>query len=144
MNVYGYVGGNPLKWADPDGLRARPFGSGNASQRRYDRRHAPQRPNGHEPSGAWSDAAGYFNDEGQWVCLRWRCSGQDMCFKDPYDSRGRLRRSTDFIPAATDTQNPPDGCVCDLPGWQKTGEPGLWEKQDWIDLGVKIKNRWGR
>lgn len=88
------------------------------------------RPPSHDPSGDWQDAAGYFNDEGKYVCLRWSCGDSNQCFANPYDRRGNLRQSTDFMPSATDPTSPPAGCRCDDQRFIPKGEPSLWDEKE--------------
>ena len=101
INTYGYVEANPLSYADPEGLR----------------RLRPGRPD--IPRGSIDNltaAAGYFNEEGKYVCLRWRCGPDKFtCSAIDPDGKGNSRRSNDFLPAATDPNKPPSGCVCDAP-----------------------------
>jgi len=128
INEYGYVDGNPLSFTDPEGLApTRNFNGGNAAQRRFANRHQqPNIPRIPIDDNA-SSAAGYFDDEGEYVCLRWSCpANQYQC------SKGDTKRSTDFLPSATDPANPPSGCTCDERRFRLKNEPKI-DPYDWLD-----------
>jgi RHS repeat-associated protein len=115
MSTYGYVYGNPLAYFDDDGLKPLRGGNGgNARDRRGERRNKPK-PAKPVPGGdnSLGDSAGYFNVDGEFVCLRWYCpQNPNQC------STNDTKSSTDFIPESTDAKNPPDGCVCDEPRYR--------------------------
>jgi RHS repeat-associated protein len=141
-STYAYVENNPLSEVDPNGLFRLPTNGRYTPFRPRWRFPNPSQPRpAHDQGNPWMDAAGYFNDEAQFVCLRWKCEGSDMCFPDAYDRRGRSRRAIDFIPAQTDPDNAPKGCVCDDPRFIPKGVPSLWDEKDWADLYGKWRNR---
>ncbi|MDO8412591.1 MAG: RHS repeat-associated core domain-containing protein, partial [Gallionellaceae bacterium] len=141
INLATYAGGNPVLHTDPDGLapNMRPYGSGNSSQRRYDRRHSPSRPGMPSGGDSASEAAGYYNDEGEYVCLRWSCPGNpNQCSKDD------TRSHNDFLPAATDPANPPTGCTCDERRFSPKNVPGTKGLEDYVDAATRGYKRFGR
>ena len=111
--IFTYVGGNPLLFVDPEGLRsARPAApGGNAYNRRQWRRHGPgsfERPTGEGNQSAWESGAEMFTpnpDEGDYRlrCLRWECS-ENSCTPG--------KSPTDFLPAAYHQDDAPSGCKC--------------------------------
>jgi RHS repeat-associated protein len=141
-NRFGYVGGNPLGYADPEGLRVmRPQPGGNAHNRRQWNRHGPKpfdRPIGDGAQSAWESGAEMFTPDpgtGDYriKCLRWECS-QNSC------TRGKL--PTDFLPTAGFQDAPPPGCKC----MQTTtgpiyNPPSFDPLLDSIDLYNKRKKR---
>jgi RHS repeat-associated protein len=142
-NRFGYVDADPLGFVDPEGLQ-RSFGSGNARDRRFDRRHKPARPPSHTPSDSWQDAAGYFDEDGEFVCLRWRCTNNGFdpnCSVPTFDNITKSRRYSEFIPNATNPKEPPMGCTCDTPAWRDSKSPGNWELEDWADFVQKAHKR---
>ena len=147
-NRFAYVEGDGVNGFDPDGLRyrvapritSRPYGSGNSSQRRYDRRHSSPPPTMRQLSGMEGDAAGCFGDEGEFICVRWSCGLQsNSCFRDVYDRRGEKRRSTDFLPEANDISNPPAECTCDSQQFRQKGKPNGWNSLDYLDFAGKSR-----
>jgi RHS repeat-associated protein len=110
-NRYPYAENAPLMFTDPEGLRS----NGPASRGTYYPRGAmPQPPTFPRPDNA-SQAAGYFNPDGSWTCLKWNCPGSsDSC--RPND----LKLSTDFMPPQTNPMSPPSGCTCaGGPNWNR-------------------------
>src|SRR4029079_3229275 len=97
LNTYGYVRNSPLDNADSDGLRARPqWAGGNSRDRRFDSRHPrPPQPTP-QPGGenGLGDAAGYYNPDGEFVCVRWYCP-KDSTSCSLYD----YRYSSDYAPS---------------------------------------------
>jgi RHS repeat-associated protein len=142
-NKFGYVEGNPLAYTDPEGLRR--TRNGHYTQfRPRPRFPIPNQPQAsYEKGDPWQDAAGYFDDEGQFVCLRWKCQGNATCYPNPYDYRGQYRSATDFLPSATDPASPPEGCVCDAPRFKLKDEPNLWDWKDYSDYIGKARRRFG-
>ena len=111
LNRFGYVDANPLSNIDPEGLR------GNGPPARgayYPRGSVPQPPTMPRPDNS-SQAAGYFNPDGTWTCLKWNCPGNpESC------GRNDLKLSTDFIPAQSNPMSPPSGCTCaGGPNWNR-------------------------
>lgn len=129
---------------DPEGLKnLRPYGSGNSQQRRFDRRHPPSRPNIPKISRDNIDeAAGYYDEDGQYYCIRWRC-GPDKsgCTVNDPMGNGNRRMSDDFLPEATNPNKPPSGCTCDEPRFRTVHNAPELDVGDIIDLGVKLKRR---
>nr|WP_235514192.1 RHS repeat-associated core domain-containing protein [Acidovorax sp. Root217] len=141
FNRFGYVEGDPLLFTDPEGLRRTPNGHYTPYKPRP-RFPNPKRPKpSHDQGNPWQDAAGYFNDEGRFICLRWRCQGNPMCYPDTYDTRGQYRSVNDFVPPATDSADPPEGCVCDLTQFKLNGEPNLWDWKDYLDVLGKARQK---
>jgi len=128
INTYSYVGGDPLSYVDLDGARrTRPQPGGNSSDRRQWDRHTFPGPSQRLPENA-REAAGYFDDRGEFVCLRWRCDPADQC-KPP-------RRAPDFLPVATNPLSPPEGCVCDDPRYMPARGPTSPELSDLLEVWV--------
>ena len=140
-NRFAYVGGNPLLYIDPEGLRRTHNGhyTPNKPRPRFPNPRLPQ-PS-YDQGDPWQDAAGYFDDEGRFLCLRWRCKGNATCYPDTYDSRGQYRSANDFVPPATDPSDPPEGCVCDAPRFKLKGEPNFWDWKDYLDTLGKTRQR---
>jgi RHS repeat-associated protein len=128
VNTYSYVYGNPLGWFDDDGLK--PNRGGNARDRRNIKRRTPKpiKPSAEQVDN-FQDAASYFADDGTLVCVRWYCP------KNPGQcGNNDTKTSSDFIPAAIDISNPPDGCVCDEPQYRlRTGPKFPLSGQDMFD-----------
>lgn len=142
INVYGYVGGAPIHFVDPDGLKTRTYNGGNASQRRWANRHPrPEIPKPESVDNA-GEAAGYFDDQGKFICLRWYCPKPDngMCGPDYGPDRDR-RGADDFIPAATDPSKPPKGCQCDDPRFAPEGVPSSPDIRDLLEMGAGVMSR---
>ena len=67
-------------------------------------------PMSYQRPGNAFEAAGYYDLDLHFICLRWDCPVKpNQC--SFYDKK----TSNDFIPPATDSSNPPDGCTCDEP-----------------------------
>ncbi|WP_442891415.1 RHS repeat-associated core domain-containing protein [Chitinimonas sp. JJ19] len=146
-STYAYVDGDPLSYIDPDGLRPNPYvgrsyGSGNAAQRRYDRRHRPSPPTLRPPNTANAEeAGGYFGEQGEFVCLRWKCSLQatQECVANPDNGK---RKYSDFIPHATSLEDPPRGCVCDYRGYKPATTSGKKAEEDYFELANDARKNW--
>jgi RHS repeat-associated protein len=149
LNVYVYADGDPVAMIDSDGAKStrvagqvsgRGYGSGNARQRRYDRRHKPPAPNTPTTTGQSAlEAAEYFDESGEFVCIRWHCpTSPDSC--SPYDTRPH----TDFIPSADDPNKPPAGCVCDSPRYRLSGKPNLKDGKDVLEAHLRWRQRFGK
>lgn len=90
----------------------------------------------YRPNNNFTDAAGYFNERGDFVCLRWRCDPQDQ-FRPP-------RLASDYMPAATDPRNPPDGCVCDDPRFRLPNGPPPPSLDKLLEAGAQAYGDYGR
>ena len=144
---FGYVGGNPLSFTDPEGLRsARPAApGGNSYNRRQWRRHGPgsfERPTGEGNQSAWEAGAEMFTpnpdpDEGDYRlrCLRWECS-QNSCTlgKSP----------TDFLPAAYHQNDAPSGCKCAQTNLGPVFNPPSADRNDVLDTIGKYRRSDGQ
>jgi len=137
INTYVYALANPIALTDPDGLRpiprARP--GGNAYDRRQYRRHNPPRVS--MPIGVDNvqEAEGYYDPQGDFVCLKWNCPiNKNQC--SPADTK----KSSDFIPAATDPTSPPPGCTCAAPGYEKKYGPEGPGVDDLLELRNDYKD----
>jgi hypothetical protein len=146
LNTYGYVGGNPVALFDPEGLKGSASGHGStgpaARGTYYPRGKPPTSIGAPRPENA-SAAAGYFNPDGTWVCLRWSCPKDNLSCGSNDE-----KRPSDFTPTATDPSNPPAGCKCaGGPIWQRDwGIPRPWGPtdadvlRDAADLGKTIRD----
>jgi RHS repeat-associated protein len=141
VNTFGYVEGNPVNLIDPEGLKGnnniRP--GGNSYNRRQWNRHGPRGPikGAGEGVNNSEEVAGYYDDKGEFVCLRWVCrKNKDECRMDD------IKTSNDWIPAATDPNKPPKGCYCDDRRWEPKYGPDL----SWKDAaeGYKRWQQWKR
>lgn len=151
INTYVYVESNPLSYNDPDGLKVnnyngRSYGSGNAAQRRYDRRHRPFPPNIRSSNTANAEeAGGYYGETGEFVCLRWKCQAEthsraaQECLANSDNGR---RKFSDFIPPATSIDNPPTGCSCDYSGYKPAATPGYKSGIDYFELYNRGRKNW--
>ena len=140
IDLFGFALNNPVSYYDPDGLKrvSRTTNGGNSAQRRYQRRHGPKQPSSGstDPTNNFEEAAGYFNEEGDFVCLRWHCPQNNFSC-----SPGDTKMASDFIPAATDPKKPPSGCVCDTPAYKKKNEPGTKSTEDYFEAYIKGKKK---
>lgn len=144
-NRFGYVGGNPLLFVDPEGLRsARPAApGGNAYNRRQWRRHGPgsfERPTGEGNQSAWESGAEMFTpnpDEGDYRlrCLRWECS-ENSCTPG--------KSPTDFLPAAYHQDDAPSGCKCTQTNLGPVFNPPSADRNDVLDTIGKYRRSDGQ
>lgn len=112
-NRFGYVGGDPLSFVDPEGLR----NIGPPAHGTYYPRGRPPQPiaRSNLPARAAYEAAAnmtatpnpsYPGDPLDLPCIQWNCSSSTTC--GPRD----IKRSNDFIPPAQSTADAPAGCRC--------------------------------
>lgn len=144
-NRFAYVGGNPLFFIDPEGLRsARPAApGGNARDRRQWRRHGPgsfERPTGEGNQSAWESGAEMFTpdpDEGDYRlrCLRWECS-ENSCTPG--------KSPTDFLPAAYHQDDAPSGCKCTQTNLGPVFNPPSADRNDVLDTIGKYRRSGGQ
>ena len=145
-NRFTYVGGNPLLFVDPEGLRsARPAApGGNAYNRRQWRRHGPgsfERPTGEGNQSAWESGAEMFTpnpDEGDYRlrCLRWECS-ENSCTPG--------KSPTDFLPAAYHQDDAPSGCKCTQTNLGPVFNPPQFDpRTDFPDIYDKYRRSGGQ
>ena len=132
LNTYSYVDGDPLLSDDPFGLKGNTQSGGSSAQRRLENRRKPKPFPMPGLGNSLGDAAGYFNSDGEFVCIRWNCpKSPSSC--NAFDNKG----PNDFIPATTDAANPPAGCTCDDPRYRLRNSPNLKDELDVLELGIR-------
>jgi hypothetical protein len=139
VNFYGYVGGDPLFFVDPLGLRIIP-------------QYLPrgQMPRPIVPSSLPRDAAYQaaaemtatptpgFDEKLDLPCVKWDCSSPNSLVCKPND----VKKSNDFIPPAITTADPPEGCRCIKAGRDPAYQQPFDPNQDPITNSMDaIENR---
>jgi hypothetical protein len=111
VNTYGYALQNPVIYDDPSGLQVRP----------------PMNLPGYRPPNNAVEAYGYFDQEFAQVCLQWNCPQNSNSY-----GRYDLKRPIDFIPAASNPRDVPQGCKCTAFAWRTVKDPKTWTADDFL------------
>lgn len=146
-NIFAYVGGNPLESIDPEGLRNPVVGSSgpSATSTYYSRGVMPRAPAmSLEPTRAAYEAAAtmsqapipVFGSPLDIPCQQWFCPASDLqC------GRSDIRRSSDFIPAAASTADPPPKCVCVRAGRDPAFQSPI-DPKDAFGAAADVQKNW--
>ncbi|WP_415829601.1 RHS repeat-associated core domain-containing protein, partial [Delftia tsuruhatensis] len=136
---------NPLNWIDPMGLRSiGPPAAGTY----YPRGQIPRPiPRSDLPRRAAYEAAanmtqtpnpGYPGDPLDLPCVEWDCSDKNSLACKSGDSK----KSTDFIPPANSTADPPQGCRCVSAGRDPAYQMPFDPKVDPFSNAYDVKDNW--
>ena len=88
---------------------------------------------GYRPPNNAVEAAGWFDREFAYTCTEW------ICPQDRYACRiSDWKKSSEFMPFATDPQNGPEGCRCDSFGWHYVPDPKTWTADEFLNNVSKL------